>query len=130
MGFCWGEKQFGDISFDGQLAYLSCRRDRKNSLPGYAYLVNTQTVSRGKFSIRTDRMATLYLERKAEDAYLLVQQGGEAAHLEIGCADWEHVSVFGPNEPGAPAGEIDSSVENNVLSFMVNPDSKYQIRFR
>ena len=130
LGFCWGEKQFGDISFDGQLAYLSCRRDQRNSLPGYAYLVNTQTVSRGAFSIRTDRMATLYLQRQTQDAYLLVQQGGDAAHLEIGCADWKNASVFELNEHGAPAGEIDPSVENDVLSFKVNPDSKYQIRFR
>ena len=129
MGFCWGEKRFGDISFDGQYAYLCCRPEQNRGLPDYTNLVDSQTVSRGTFGIRMDRMTTFYLRKQAEDAYLLVHQGGDAAQIEIGCAGVENARVLGLNDHGAPADEVDASVENDVLSFNVNPDSRYEIRF-
>jgi len=89
VGYTWGEKRFGDISFDGHAAYLQYEAgsDPLSSRPEYAFMAHGTRLKCGPFLLQTDRHATCYLQRKADERYTIHTVAGFPGDFQVQVAD-------------------------------------------
>ena len=127
LAYSWGSLRFGDIVFNGQIAYLSCGNGEMNRMPDFLYVVNASHVERGNFSLRADKMTTLYLERAGTGDYVLEHQGDVEATLRITGEDWTGADVIRLDSEGRRAGEIDAGVADGAICFSAAPNSRYRL---
>lgn len=129
LGFCWGEKSFGDISFDGQLAYLSVETSSSEDglLPDYVYLVNGTSIHKGDFSLRADKIVTLYLQKEGEGQFLLENQSRSDVRLSVDGVVWGSVTQLDLAE--SRETEHSPIVNGQTLCLELEANTKYRISY-
>ena len=129
LGYAWGVKSFGDITFNGQLAFLSYeQRDyEEGAMPSFVCATHTSWLERGEFSLRADKMITFHIERAAAGEYVLTHQNSSEAKIEIVGEAWGSVKVRRLDEEGNPSGEVDARVADGALSFEAAARTRYSL---
>ena len=126
LAYSWGSLRFGDIVFNGQIAYLSCENGETSRMPDFLYVVNASRVERGSFSLRADKMTTLYLERVDQGGYVLEHQGAMEATLTMTGDDWPGGDVIRLDGEGRESDEVEVGVADGAISFSAAPNSRYR----
>jgi hypothetical protein len=131
LGFCWGEKSFDDISFDGQMAYLSVETSSCEDcgLPEYVYLVNGTSIRKGDFTLRADKMVTLYLYQEGEGQFILENQSRSDVQLSVSGVEWGSVEMTQPDSLESVMTEKYPSVNGQTLCLELEANTKYWIHY-
>ena len=127
LGYAWGVKRFGDITFNGQLAFLSYAQEAcdEGALPSFLCATHTSRLERGGFRLRADKMISLYLERVAASEYVLAHQSGSEARIEITGEGLGGVKVRRLDDEGNPSEDVDARVVDGALSFEAAAKTQY-----
>ena len=127
LGYAWGVKRFGDITFNGQLAFLSYAQEAcdEGALPSFLCATHTSRLERGGFRLRADKMISLYLERVAASEYVLAHQSGSEARIEIAGEGLGGVKVRRLDDEGNPSEDVDARVVDGALSFEAAAKTQY-----
>ena len=131
LGYAWGEKGFDDITFNGQLAFLSFDRGDydEGAMPRYLCATHGSRLERGRFRLRTDRMISLHMQRVAAGAYVLANQSEMQARIEIAGAAWDAVEVRRLDEEGNRSEGVDAGVKEGTLTFEAAAKSSYRLDY-
>ena len=126
LAYPWGSKSFGDITFNGQTAYLKYDQtaDPDREMPTYAFLATGAHLERGAFCLRTDRLTTLYLQRLEDGSYLMENVGTLAASVSLVGAQWTDHQVRPADGNAAPLGS-DAASGDCALTFTLVPGVRY-----
>ena len=95
-------------------------------MPDFLYVVNASRVERGSFSLRADKMTTLYLERVDQGGYVLEHQGAMEATLTMTGDDWPGGDVIRLDGEGRESDEVEVGVADGAISFSAAPNSRYR----
>ena len=126
LGYTWGLKRFGDIGFDGQIAYVSYPPE--DDVPGYLFMVNGCCLKLGEFALRADRPVTMYLQRVDEHEYVIENQGDLSAEIQVSGIDWRDVRVSKLDGAGRSRIGVGATVEEGALTLTIAPGAKYHIQ--
>ncbi len=127
LAYSWGPQLYGDIVFNGQIAYLSCGNGEMGRMPDFLYAVNGTYVERGEFRLQADKMTTLYLERARGGGYVLGHQGDLEAEIRICGEDWTGATLVRLDGAGGPSAEIEAQVEEGAVCFSAAARSRYHL---
>jgi hypothetical protein len=129
LSYAWGLKRFGDIDFNGQLAYLSfhSKAHEERGMPDYVFAAHTSELERGGFCLRADKMTTLSVARADAGEYLLTHQGDVEARIEMAGEAWAAAKVGQLDSEGEMLGAVDAHIADGLLRFTVLPQSRYAI---
>ena len=88
-----------------------------SELPEFVYVVNGSRLERDGFTLRADRLITVYLEPVAEGEYVLENQGAGGAELQISGPEWTDAKVRRLDSEGRATEELTARAAGKALTF-------------
>ena len=127
--YTWGNKEFGDMHFDGQAAavFYDKAKGSPESLPAFIYIVEGSRLVRGAVGLCADRQTTMYLQRMERDRYLFEHQRDTPASITLIGDQWRASRIVHLDDRGQEVGQVESHHSRGQMSFDVQGCGRYRI---